>query len=346
MIDFDGGVFIVWNNIFTRKAEDWTFQSLEANQIPDGKPSQPILADQSYIKIFLRSMRIVDVRKGLKKFYGVVHSFISLPHLEKTAEFQVITTPKELMNIDASNVDRVLQFNKVLVDSVPYRGGGVEIELGLFSIQSVDLTDSFLEVLEGMADAAGVSFVSTAMPFVGPLRKGINLLFGNTNSSILEVGVATTMDKPSTGYFVIMRAPKGEVDLSEYELDQAYRLVDKQGKTIEKYPYMVFSVEAGPDREKWFEIPDIAKAYKTLRQISREGNIDKAQEAFVAFKRIVLTSPDLLDQDADNLVQKAQEKLNRIFSTQEGRRRTPTRGGIDEEKIELDSLDKIDLYSK
>jgi hypothetical protein len=330
---------MVWNQIFTKRAEDWIFQSLDASQIPGNPGSTQILADQDYVKVFLRSMRIVNVRKGLKKFYGVVHSFISLPHLEKTAEFQVLTTPQELMNIDAGNVDRVLQFNKILVDSVPYRGGGVEIELGLFSIQSVDLTDSFLEVLEGMADAAGVGYVSIAMPFVGPLRKGIDLLLGTTNSSILEVGIATTMSKPSTGYFVVMRAPKGVVDLSKYKLDQAYRLVDAQGKPISDYPYLVFSIEADKEREKWFEIPDVSEAYKDLREASRKGDLDKAQEAFIAFKRIVLTSPDLLDSDAESLVKKVEDKMNSLFTTQRG-------PGLAGKGLELGVLREMDLYSK
>ena len=85
-----------WKNIFRKRAQNWTFGSLNASQVPNGKQHEQIEADKVYIKIILRSMRIVDVRKGLKKFYGAVHSFISLGHYDKKAEFQVLTTPTKL----------------------------------------------------------------------------------------------------------------------------------------------------------------------------------------------------------------------------------------------------------
>src|SRR5215467_11995230 len=98
-----------WSRIWKQRAETWTVESLAANQVPDNIAQESITAEQDYIRIFLRSMRIVNIRKGLSKFYGTVHSYTSVPHLSGSkAEFNVLTTPSKLKDIDAKSVDRVI----------------------------------------------------------------------------------------------------------------------------------------------------------------------------------------------------------------------------------------------
>lgn len=324
-----------WKDIFIKRAENWTFGSLNASQVPGSSTTALIEPNKAYIKIILRSLRIVNIRKIHKKFFGAVHSFISLGHYDEKAEFHVLTTPTKLKDIDAAHIDRVISFNKYLLNSVPYRGGGVSIELGLFSIESADLADSFLKVLEGMSEAAGVSFVSTAIPFAKPLTDGINLLVGTTNPEILEIGLSTNLIKPSTGTFVVIRAPQGEIDLSKLKLDDAFRLIDQSGKAIGDYPYLVFSIESNSDRENWYEIPELTKAWKDLREVAKQGDVKKTQEAFIAFKRIVITSPDLIDDHADKLVEDARVMVDRLMTIT----RTRTQKGID-----IGDLKQIKLF--
>lgn len=324
-----------WKEIFVKRTENWTYGSLDASQVPDGSPSKPIVPNKVYIQVILRSLRIVNIRKITKKFFGAVHSFISLGHYDKKAEFHVLTTPTKLRDIDASNVDRVISFNKYLLNSVPYRGGGVSVELGLFSIESVDLADSFLKVLEGMSEAAGVSFLSTALPFAKPLTDGINLLMGTDKPEILEVGLSTNLINPVTGTFVVIRAPQGTIKLSELKLDDAYRLVDQNGKAVSDYPYIVFSVESTLTRENWYEIPELTNAWADLREAGKQSDTQKMQEAFIAFKRTVLTSSDLIDKHANKLVEEARAKLDQLIDM------TRTRGG---EGIDIGDLEQLKIY--
>lgn len=325
--------------VFIEKAEDWTFKQLSPNQIPSGKPGEPIEKNNAYITIKLRSMRVVNVRKAFKKFYGAVHSFIALGHLGiQKAEFQVLTTPTDLQAIDTTNLHKVLCFDKDLLNSVPYRGDGLEIELGLFSIEAENLADSFLKVLEGMSDAAGVSFVSTAIPFVKPLSDAVDLLVGTSNDQILEIGLSTKVSKPKTGTFVVMRAPTNSVDLSEYQLDEAFRLVDKNGKITGEYPYIVYSIESSSERENWYQIPEIAKAFNAVNEAVRKGEMDKIDEALLDYKRIVLTSPDIIDSDADKLIQRLEEKVEKIKGIPKSRTRSVVKA------LDLGNFKDLNIY--
>jgi hypothetical protein len=325
---------------FIEKNQDWTFDELDSKQIPDGKPPEVIERDKAYITIKLRSMRVVNVRKGVKKFYGAVHSFVTIGHLgSMKAEFQVLTTPTDLQGIDNANLHKVLCFDKDLLNSVPYRGDGLEIDLGLYSIQAENLADSFLKVLEGMSNAAGVSFVSNAIPFVKPLSDGVDLLMGTTQDQILEIGLSTKISNPKTGTFVIMRAPKNSVNLSEFRLDKAYRLIDKSGNAIGEYPYIIYSIESSTERQNWYQISELSKAFNAVNEAVREGRVDKIDESFSVFKRIVATSPDIIDADGEKMIQKLEEKIVKFKKTI---RRT--RGEIEGKSSDLGSFKDLNIY--
>jgi hypothetical protein len=326
----------IWNTLCAEKSNEWLFGKLEPSQIPFKINEGPIQVDQEYIDVFLRSMRIVHVRKGTKKFFGAVHSFITLPILNQTGKFHVLTTPTDLSNIDASNVDRIIQINKRLLGPIPYGGGDLTINIGLFSIESADLTGPFLKVLENMSTTAGVSFVKSAFPFANILTEGVNLLFGAGNSNCLEVGLSTTFNELHSGYFVVMRASKGDVAIENLSLDKDFRLIGKtkKGSGIDDFPYIVFSIESSPKRA-WRDIPEIADGFKQTMDFVRIGDVNGANAAFTAFRRIVLTSPDLVSDDAAKIVSEVDKTLEKLLVPCKQASKT---------EIKVPTIDEIEIY--
>lgn len=304
-----------WSSIWRTRAEDWIYSSLEPEQTPDNLVRAEITPDTKYLNVFLRSMRITSIRKGLSKFYGTVHSYISVPYITKLepAEFQVVATPSELKNQDAKHLDRVIKIDQRLLGPIPYRGGDVEVEVALFSVKSADLAEPFITVLEQMSSLAGVSYISTALPFMRPLKDGINLLTGADNDTILEIGLATTFSKPQTGYYFIMRAKKGEVNPKSLKVDKDYRLVDGSGSAVKDYPYLVLAVEATDEHGSWFQIPELSNLYGDLQNEIRKYDLEGAKEVFASFRRTALTSPDLLTTDANRLVEMVEKKIQEVM---------------------------------
>jgi len=297
----------ILEKILKSESTDYTYGALTSG--PGGIPHAPISPNSSYLSITLRSARIVDIRRGWSKFYPVVHSYSSVPHRSgELAEFQVVNSPSKLSELDSSHLDRIINLNHRLLGPTPYRGGDLKMEVGLFSVKSGDLAKPFLGVLETMATAAGVSFVSVAKPFVDPLKKGLELLFGSSDLS-LELGLATTTDRPETEYFFVMRAERGTVKLSDLKVADDFRLVDHSDHAVGEYPYLVFSVEASNSRDDFFMIPDIANVYLELQDAARKGKRAEAEEVFSAFRRTALTSPDLLSKDAQKLIETTKEEL-------------------------------------
>lgn len=302
-----------WNTLMRRKAEDWTYLELGANQVPTGVGHDGIPPDTAYLTLTLRSLRIVDVRKGLKRFFGTVHSWSSLAHLSGRAQFQVVTTPAELKDADAAHLDRVISMDRPLLGPVPYRGGGLELEVGLFSVVSGDLVGPFLDVLESMSKAAGVTFVAAAGPFIEPLTQAISVLTGTSRDSLLEIGLAKQWE-PTTGYYAIVRAPRGRIRTEDVSVAADQRLVDARGDAIQDYPYVVFSIEASRERPNWFEIPELKSAYDDLNREVQRGKVRDAEEAFAVFRRAALTSPDLLIDDARKMTDKVNSHIKEVLN--------------------------------
>ncbi len=289
------------------KASDYVF-----TQIPTTAPAEipsPIENGGSYLSVFLRSTRIVDVRKGWSKFYPVVHSYTAIPRTDgRKAEFQVVTSPSRLAELDADHLDNVINVNHRLLGPAPFMGGDINVEIGLFSVKSSDMAKPFLGVLEEMATAAGVAFVSVAKPFTTPLKKGLDLLMG-CDDLHLEVGLATTFDKTIAGDFVVMRARRDEQSLDNLKIAPDYKLVDGFGKSIASHPYFIFSIEFSRTRPDWHSIPEISAVHNELYDVVRKGKRTDVGELFSVFKRTALTSPDLLLADAQRLVRTVKNHL-------------------------------------
>lgn len=330
-----------WNELFKRRAIDWVFTCIKADQVPE-EPlrNDAVPSDEAYLVMTLRSMRVVNVRQNLTRFYGVVHSFTTLNHLSGTdAAFHTITTPTELRNIDSQNIDRVIQLNKPLLGPIPYRGGAVGLDLGLFSVKEADLAAPFIDVLESVASKAGISVVSVALPFIEPLKKGIDAITGTAGDAILEIGVSTRFDPPKTGWWIVMRAPKQDVDVSSLSITPTdFRLVNASTKAlIQDYPYMVFTVEQRRVRPDWFRLPDLTKPYQELQNAVREGDYNAAKELIVTFKRTALTSDDLITADAKRIAQLVKEKAEGAM--------VGSLTADETEKLELPPLESYPLYT-
>jgi hypothetical protein len=295
------------------EAEDWFYGPLRPDQAPDAVAHRPVAPNDSYISIWLRSMRIVNSRAGFDKLYGTVFSYSSLPHLSgDLAEFSYVDLPAELQKVDKAHLDRVIRANERLLGPVPYRGGDLKVEVGLFSVRSIDLAAPYLQVLKALADAATVAFVPLAAPFVAPLMQGVDLLIGGGGGSALEIGLFRTYSPPETGYLVVMAAPAGDVRAGDLLVQSdTYRLTDRSGNPIRQYAYMVLCVEASAQRSDWFMIPQLKAPYARLRDAVAGGSGRERTTALTVFEEAVRASPDLLSRDAEQLIARVRDQALR-----------------------------------
>jgi len=288
-------------------SKSWTHGWLDPGQTPEpqfkGRTLEP---RKDYVEIRLKSMRIPYARIVARRYYGAVHSFISLSSVSDIgkASFNVITTPASLQKVDPKNLSNAVQENIPLLGPIPYQGGDIEIEAGVFSILEDDLIIPFLKVAEDISKTAGVDVVSQAIPFVQPLQNAIYSLVGASDLNKLEIGIKTSLDKE--GYLVVVGDGRtgGLSTLKLYEDGRLYAGTQE----ITKYPYMVLTIKALKNRKTITTIPDLLKATNNLLAALKTWNEETIQEFYNAFEKVAYSSPDLLPEDAKIITEQTYEE--------------------------------------
>jgi len=263
-----------------------------------------------YLTIDLEAMHIVDVRQGLNKFYGAVHSNIGVPYITgDVREFQLLSAPPDLGKADAKGFDHVIPGPFRLLDGVPYRGGKIDLEVGLFSIAAADLAAPYLKLLGDLSDKAGVSFLSMAMPFVDLLHNGFQAIAGGDT---LEIGRAALFDPPRIGHYIVIRATRADMPKAKFTVSGDGRELLADGNPVDR-PYMILRFHASAKRDDWFRIPELAKAHEDLSACARKLDYPGVEERLTAFRVIALTCPDLLTPHAKRLVEQIKAEFQGLM---------------------------------
>jgi hypothetical protein len=324
--------------LMAEKTQDFLIAPMDEKH---GAPRRSaVQVDSEYVTLRIKAARIVDVRRWTSRFHGCINSRARLLHeASGSVEHQTVLAPAELKEVDASNVDRIVSIDKVLLGPFPYRGQ-LDLTVALFSVKSADLVAPYLDLLTSLADTAGVAFLATAKPFVEPLRKGADLLFGTAGASQLEIGFDRDFTTLEAGYYVGMRAPKNSVKLDDLRIDtKDYRLTDARGQPFGKHPYFIISIERSVQRPDWMLIPDLKATWDAIKQAFVAAHYNDAGNLLGQFERQCRVSPDLVSSDAQRLIKKARD----TFSAQQTR--TFGNGAKRASSSELlPEFDKLNLY--
>ena len=260
---------------------------------------------KNYVEIRLESMRAPFKRVIGREYYGTVHSFITLNSLAGSgqAKFDVVTTPGALQKVDPQNIKNVIVRNIPLLGTVPYRGGDVNIEAGVFSVMEKDLIAPFLKVVQSISETAGVSVVGQAMPFIQPIENAIYQLLGASETK-LEIGIKEPVNRE--GYLVA-------VANSEKDFLPSLKLKDDgklyKGTDEVKDPYMVLTVRTTKNREDYSIIPEILKALQELYAGIRTGTEESINQFFEAFSLVTRGCLDLLPEDAEKIINQTYDEI-------------------------------------
>jgi hypothetical protein len=300
-----------FRNLITTRTQDFTL--LPIGPTSGGLPSRQIVPNEEYVTLVARSWRVAHVRRWTSTFSGCVHArTVYLHEAAGIADCSIVVAPQMLRDLDPANVDHVISLNKVLAGPLPLRGD-VSLELGLFSVKGSDLAGPFVDVLTLLAETAGVASVASALPLGGSLRRGAELLFGNSDQAHLEIGMDQTFRPVTTGTWVLARVPKGAIGESSIRLDpQDSKLLDANAKPVSAFPYLVFSVEASRERSDWMLIPQLKAAWEAIGVAAMRRQLDRAEALLEEFAVLAEWSPDLLPADARQLADRARAKLPQL----------------------------------
>jgi hypothetical protein len=300
----------IWSDLWLSESKDWAFSRI------GGWSAGPVLQPKkSYVSVMIRQLHIVNVRVGFSRFYGTVQSHARLPHMSgRAVEFTTVTTPTQLRDVPKKNLDRFVLSGQRLLGPVPFMGGDLELEIGLFSVKSQDMLKPYLDLLGELSKAAGVAVFSVAAPYLALLKRGVELLTAAEGGATLEIGVTATFDTLREGTYFVARLDSAGRDISKFAVDDNFHLLDELGNPISDVPYIVFSIGQQGVREDWFMIPSIAKVYTKLNAVVEARSSFKLVSSYQEhFNRVVRADPDILPDHADEIIDWVSKQVDKTL---------------------------------
>lgn len=294
--------------------------------VGEAAPSQPIVADQCYLELYVESARLAKARKFGTKFHGAVYSFVNLARAgEPNSQLAAVSKPDKLADLDQGSLNKVITVSKKLMGAVPWRGGTLSLEVGLFSIKQGNLLSPVLDYVTSVSSVAGFSFVGAVKPFLPLITQGMDLIAGQQQDSAIEVALDTDLTPTQTIMLAIIAAPRNQINPTKLTVDPNDRRLLLDGNEVQ-YGYCVLSIRPIKEKADYGEIPELREKLAAVDAAVRANKIQEARDAFTAFRLATIVSPDLISADAIKLVEKAKAKLDAAFGGGPISKATGTRG--------------------
>lgn len=299
-----------FQEIFIRESTQWTvIRNVRRAQLPSGST---VTGDEFYVEIYLESFRLQRERVVATNFRGVVYAYMSLPRKgDSRAEMTSISSPGGLRQATEADLDRMVSVNTRVAGPVPWQGGPMSIELGVFSIRTGNLLAPFVDYVGEIASAVGVSATTTILPFLPLVSKGLELMAGQTADSKLAIGIDTDLETAAPITMAVVASPTGTYTESSVALDVDGRLTS--GGMPIRESNVVFSVRRRPDNPEWAADAQLKAAWSDVRAAITAGRRPEAEEQLIAFKRIVWISSSLTNSHKSEVIAWAEEQFAKSF---------------------------------
>jgi hypothetical protein len=302
----------LWKRVEKEEAVDMLF-------VPDVAGAPDPTADRfepnkCYVELYVDSLRLRNARKFATRFHGAVYTYVTMAYAGgPKVHVPAISKPDNLAKLDPGGLGKVIVVNKQMMGAVPWRGGQLLLELGLFSVNDGNLLTPVLDFVAEVSSEAGVSFIGKVAPFAPLITKGMDMLAGQTKDVALEVGIDTALALDRPGTHAIIAVPKaGRIEASKLSLDKNDRKLLLDGQPL-KEAYCVFSLKRSATKADYGEIPELKAKFAGLREAIRSGVMERADEALKAFRLEAVSSPDLIRDDALELVKLAEQMVKDAF---------------------------------
>ncbi len=315
----------IWK-IFTKKGEHLFWQRLEKDQIDqDNYEEFSIENDQAYFLVRLKEMYIRNTRILWRKYYPLLHGFVHYGGKEDHA----VAGPGQLKELGEANLDRVITLNYRLCGPIAYKGGDVQVLLGLYSVPAEEALGLLINMVSQVATLGGLA-VQQAAQIANTVKKGVEDIIG-MNEARLELGLNDTFYQHNpfrAGYYVGIKAPKDQIAVNRLWLVKG-RLMKGEypqaSKSFEDYDYFVMEIERRLHRDDWPGLPGIAEMQGKFAGVMRDPGLqvtqkrERLRDLWPEFTQTLGDSPFLVKPDREQIANDVSQDLkNRLQSLETG----------------------------
>jgi hypothetical protein len=279
----------------------------------------PILADRSYLRVWLVEMRLAKSRNWFKDYQPAVHSTATLQFADRSIELTRVAAPKS----DAFAADRAVLRNYPLLDLVPFRGGTLTLDAALIAVKGDDHLARAITALSSFAELVAAP-LATALAVADKVKQGADLLLDEDGDVMLGYhnqhgggGGANTL---LPGYVAVVQADARAHDWSRLFVrdDELWFGDGNDVGRISNYDYMLLRVESLASRDDLHHFTDLERLREQTLSAYLRGNTEEGETSLRLAMATIATHPDLINSDRRAVMKALRDEIAEY--------RDPTRG--------------------
>lgn len=297
----------IWQRLkswFTDTSKPRVLQPIAPDRVfvthPSAIPSAaaPLAAGKSYVRIWLVELRLAKSRNWFKDYQPAVHVTTTLQFADKNIELAKIAGPSK----EAFVGDRAVLRNYKLLDTVPFRGGTIEIDAALIGVKGEDHLAKAIAAVSGFADLLSGP-VSMVLAVADKVKKSADLLFDEDGEIHLahhnELGGSGGANLLAAGYVAVVGADATVTDWSQLFVrdDELWWGGGNNVGRVTNFDYMLLRVESLATRDDLAAFTDIETLRDQAIAAYSNANTEEGDRVWRQLVATVASHPDLINAD-------------------------------------------------
>lgn len=265
-----------------------------------GKHPVAAVAGEHYVRLWMREMFLRQDQQWFTTRYPLAYSLIGLRYADTAVEIANVSGRNKL-DIKQTDLGHQIQSNFILTPLLPFRGGTVEIDCGLVSMQASDVLRSFAGVVSDFAAKLNAPQVSAVIDLAAAVTSGLQSLLqaGETETKLYYHTTLTAQGGGAalqSGFIFLSEQPDGAMEAAKLWLTPEglrYGATIGGAGALPAQDYMVIEVECLASRDDWQQLAVIDEPFHALQDALADGDADKAKLLLTQGIKAAQRCPDL-----------------------------------------------------
>lgn len=285
----------------------------------DKNTSIPFTAEETYLRLRLARMFLKHRREYFQTKYPVVNSYARLAGLENRLAFNIVVQPQISGNDNQKQLVDVVSLDQTLLGPILYRGGDIELMLGLYAAPADDWAKRFIKLAEGISMLTLNATVTAAVAMASTVTNVLADTLGGDGLD-LKLGLNIELQQNewlTPGYLVMIAAPDEQIEQAALRVEKG-ELLTANNQIYSAHDYIVIEVESMAQRSDWQSL-GYGRLWQTLLNRAAEAdNIQIVKDAYMTFSSAILASEDLSWPDRQAIIELTQQRVKAIRDARAG----------------------------
>jgi len=310
-------------DLWRRDASKFTYSWIDTSHVEGLVPdSTPAKAGEHYVRLWLAEMFLQRDRDWFRSWHPLVHSSVRLLVGGNRVEIPYVAGSLNLPDIKVENLQRAVRVGYPLTGLLPFNGGIVEMEAGLFAVRGNDMTNRIVKVLGDFATLLVSPPLSAAIGLASKIASGVEEVL-DAGEGQLHLGIHDSFtgnggpaaSQLREGYIAAILATEDQVEKDRLWVTNSqlrYQYTDTSRKPFNEYTYMLFRIEKRLERDDWASLIKIQEPLDTAVQALVEGDENKAEIYRGMAIATALASQDLTALDRIRVVKAIDARIYQV----------------------------------